>query len=83
VKSSSAPLPPLQGVKVLDQLRKRIPYVDYSILTEAAYVYWVSVFIRFHGVRHPVAMGGEAVEAFLSLVANTSHVAISTHLQAL
>jgi integrase len=83
VKSSSAPFPPLQAVKVLDQLRERIRYVHYSIRTEAAYVYWVRAFIRFHGVRHPATMGGEEVEAFLSWLANTRHVAVSTHRQAL
>jgi site-specific recombinase XerD len=70
-------------VKVLDQLRERIRYVHYSIRTEAAYVYWVRAFIRFHGVRHPATMGGEEVEAFLSWLANTRHVAVSTHRQAL
>ena len=41
MKSSTAPLPPLQSVKVLDQLRERIRYLHYSIRTEDAYVYWV------------------------------------------
>ena len=47
MKSSTAPLPPLQSVKVLDQLRERIRYLHYSIRTEDAYVYWVRSFIRF------------------------------------
>jgi integron integrase len=83
VKSSTAPLPALQSVKVLDQLRERIRYLHYSIRTEDAYVYWVRAFIRFHGLRHPATMGGTEVEAFLSWLANTRNVAASTHKQAL
>jgi Phage integrase, N-terminal SAM-like domain len=52
VKSSSAPLPPLKSVKVLDQLPERIRYLHYSIRTEEGYVHWVRAFIRFHGLRH-------------------------------
>jgi len=83
VKSSSAPLPPLKSVKVLDQLRERIGYLHYSIRTEEVYVHWVRAFIRFHGLRHPATMGGVEVEAFLSWLANKRSVAASTHKQAL
>lgn len=83
MKSSTAPLPPLQSVKVLDQLRERIRYLHYSIRTEDSYVYWVRAFIRFHGLRHPATMGGTEVEAFLSWLASTRNVAASTHKQAL
>lgn len=64
MKSSTALLPPLQSVKVLDQLRERIRYLHYSIRTEDAYVYWVRAFIRFHGLQHPAAMGGAEVPSF-------------------
>lgn len=83
MKSSTAPLPPLKSVKVLDQLRERIRYLHYSIRTEEAYVYWVRTFIRFHGLQHPATMGGPEVEAFLSWLANSRNVAASTHKQAL
>jgi len=83
VKSSTAPLPPLKSVKVLDQLRERIRYLHYSIRTEEAYVYWVRTLIRFHGLHHPATMGGPEVEAFLSWLANSRNVAASTHKQAL
>ena len=76
-------LPPLQSVKVLDQLRERIRYLHYSIRTGDAYVYWVRAFIRFHGLQHPAAMGGAEVEAFLSWLASTRKMAASTHWQAL
>ena len=83
MKSSTTPLPPLRSVKVLDQLRERIRYLHYSIRTEEAYVHWVRSFIRFHGLQHPVTMGGAEVEAFLSWLASTRNVAASTHKQAL
>ncbi len=65
MKTSTAPLPPLRSVKVLDQLRERIRYLHYSLRTEQAYVHWVRAFIRFHGVRHPATLGSSEVEAFL------------------
>jgi integron integrase len=83
MKSGSQNLPPLTSVKVLDQLRERIRYMHYSIRTEESYVYWVRLFIRFHGRRHPATLGGPDVEAFLSWLANARRVAVSTHKQAL
>lgn len=83
MKSGSQNSPPLTSVKVLDQLRERIRYMHYSIRTEETYVYWVRLFIRFHGRRHPATLSGPDVEAFLSWLANTRKVAVSTHKQAL
>ncbi|MBI5784639.1 MAG: integron integrase [Rhodocyclales bacterium] len=83
MKSGSQNFPPLTSVKVLDQLRERIRYMHYSIRTEETYVYWVRLFIRFHGRRHPATLSGSDVEAFLSWLANTRKVAVSTHKQAL
>ena len=83
MKTSTAPLPPLRSVKVLDQLRERIRYLHYSLRTEQAYVHWVRAFIRFHGVRHPATLGSSEVEAFLSWLASERKVSASTHRQAL
>ena len=83
MKTSTAPLPPLRSVKVLDQLRERIRYLHYSLGTEQAYVHWVRAFIRFHGLRHPATLGSSEVEAFLSWLANERKVSASTHRQAL
>src|SRR5258705_14023605 len=63
VKGGTPTLPPLQAVKVLDQLRERIRYLHYSRRTEEAYVHRVKRFIRFHGVRDPREMGQPEVEA--------------------
>ena len=76
-------LPPLQSVKLLDQVRERIRYLHYSRRTEEAYVHWCRAFIRFHGIRHPAELGGPEVEAFLSWLSNERGVAVSTHRQAL
>ncbi len=76
-------LPPLKSARLLDQVRERIRYLHYSIRTEQAYVHWVRAFVRFHGVRHPLEMGGAEVEEFLSWLANERSVAVSTHKQAL
>ena len=46
-------LPPLQSVKMLDQVRERIRYLHYSPRTEDVYVYWIRLFIRFRKLRHP------------------------------
>jgi len=75
--------PPVQPVRVLDQLRQRVRYMHYSLRTEKAYVHWVRAFIRFHGLRHPNQMGLAEVEAFLVDLAEVGQVSVSTHRQAL
>ncbi len=79
--------PPLQSVRVLDQLRERIRYMHYSLSTEQVYVYWVRFFIRWSardgGMRHPREMGAADVEAFLTMLATQRKVSASTHNQAL
>ena len=64
--------PPLQSVRVLDQLRERIRYMHYSLSTEQVYVYWVRFFIRWSargGMRRPREMEAADVEAFLIMLA--------------
>jgi site-specific recombinase XerD len=84
VKSST---PVLQSTRVLDQLRKRIRYMHYSLSTEKVYVCWVRFFIRWSGhggaMRHPREMGASEVEAFLTHLATDRKVSASTHNQAL
>jgi len=76
-------LPPLQSVKLLDQVRERIRYLHYSPRTEDAYVYWIRSFIRFHRLQHPRDLGGTDVEVFLTWLATSRQVAPATHKQAL
>lgn len=75
--------PPLQSVRLLDQLRERIRYLHYCLRTEQAYLYWVRFFIRWHGMRHPREMGAPQIEAFLTMLATDRKVSASTHNQAL
>jgi integron integrase len=78
-----SPLPPLRATKILDRLRERIRLLHYSRRTEEAYVHWCRAFIRFHGIRHPLDMGGPEVDAFLGWLASERQVAPATHKQAL
>lgn len=82
-RQSSEAFPPLQSLKLLDQLRERIRYLHYSRSTEESYVYWCRFFIRWSGKRHPREMGKEEVEAFLTFLAVDRNVAVSTHRVAL
>ena len=76
-------MPPLQSARILDQLRERICYRNYSLRTEEAYVYWAKAFIRFHDLRHPAEMGKAEIEAYLMWLVATRNVSSSTHRQAL
>jgi len=74
---------PLQSPRLLDQVRERARYLHYSLRTEKAYLYWIRYFIRWHGLRHPRAMGAPEVEAFLTMLATQRKVSTATHNQAL
>lgn len=75
--------PPLQSLRLVDQVRERARYLHYSFATEKVYLYWVRFFIRWHGLRHPRDMGKAEVEAFLTMIATERKVSSSTHNQAL
>ncbi len=49
--------PVLRATRLLDQVRERIRYKHYSLRTEQAYVQWVRMFVKWHGLRHPRDMG--------------------------
>lgn len=80
---AASPPPPLRATHLLDQLRERLRYRHYSLSTERSYVYWVRLFVRRSGMRHPKGMGAAEVEAFLQLLANHHGASVSTHRQAL
>ena len=79
--------PPLQSIRLLDQLRERIRYMHYSLATEKVYLYWLRFFILWSArngqMRHPREMGAPEVEAFLTMLATERKVSTSTHNQAL
>jgi site-specific recombinase XerD len=70
-------------MKLLDQCRQVMRVRHLSYRTEQAYVYWIEKYIRFHGIRHPNAMGAAEVEQYLTHLAAARHVAASTQNQAL
>ena len=79
--------PPLQSLRMLDQVRERIRYFHYSLSTEKTYLYWVRFYVRWHGrngkMTHPCDMGAKQVEAFLTMLATERKVSACTHNQAL
>ena len=86
IKASMKPRsPPLQSIRLLDQVRERIRYLQYSLSTEKVYLYSDQFYIRFHcrdGIMtHPRAMGAPQVEAFLTMVATQCKVSCSIHNQ--
>jgi len=54
---------------LLDQVRGRIRYKHYSLRTEHAYVQWVRMFVKWHGLRHPRDIGKMQNGGFLTIMA--------------
>ena len=69
--------------RLLVQVRERVRYLHYSLSTEKAYVYWIRMFVRWSGLRHPRDLGCREVQGFLTMLATERHVSSSTHKQAL
>lgn len=69
--------------KLLDHAREQIRLRHYSIRTEESYLGWMRRFIRFHQFRHPMDLGPNEVEAFLSSLVMEGDVASATQAQAL
>ncbi|MCK0538480.1 site-specific integrase [Alcanivorax quisquiliarum] len=55
--------------RLRDQFRNAIRVRHYSIRTEKTYWYWIRYFIRFHKLKHPLAMPEQDAGAFLSWLA--------------
>jgi integron integrase len=69
--------------KLLSRTRRLMRAKHYSYRTEKAYLGWIRRFILFHSQRHPVHMGREEIELFLSDLATKQKVSASTQNQAL
>ena len=58
--------PTLCSTRLHNKLRERIRYLQDSVQTEKAYLYWVRFFVRWHGragvMRHPRVMGAARLE---------------------
>lgn len=50
----------------------------YSKRTIASYLYWITQFIRFHGMRHPRELGAAEVMAYLTFLATQREVSVAT-----
>ncbi len=68
----------MSELKLLDRMRNEIRLRQFSIATERIYVYWARRFILFHNKRHPITMGKEEVEKFLTHLAVRREVSPST-----
>jgi len=69
--------------KLMPRVRAELRARHYSRRTEEAYTGWIKRYIFFHNKRHPAAMGGEEVNAFLTYLATEGHVSAPTQNQAL
>ena len=67
----------------LNHVRHEMRLRQFSIRTEKAYLYWIRMFIRQQGYRHPESMGCPEVRAFLGYLADQRAVAQATQRLAL
>jgi integron integrase len=81
--SAPTPAPVSGGPKLLTRLRTAVRARHYSPRTEQSYVGWVKRFVRFHGRRHPAALGEAEVQAFLEDLVERGQVSASTQNQAI
>ena len=65
-------------MKLMDQVRNKIRYKQYSLRTEQAYAGWIKRYIFFHKKRHPSEMGAPEIESFLTHLAVNRKVSAST-----
>jgi len=64
--------------KLLDIVRDKIRFKHYSFSTERTYVYWIKQYIFFHHKKHPIDMGKNEIEAFLTNLAVKNRVSPTT-----
>lgn len=69
--------------KLLDRVRAAARARHLALSTEKAYVHWAKRYVLFHRKRHPAEMSEQEVNAFLTHLAVSEHVAASTQNQAL
>jgi integron integrase len=67
----------------LEDVRRVIRTLHYSIRTEKSYLYWIRFYILYNNKRHPRDMSVIEVGKFLSYLANEREVAAATQNQAL
>ncbi len=68
--------------KLLDIVRDKIRFKHYSMSTEKTYTFWIKHYIFFHNKKHPVEMGKDEIEGFLTHLATQKKVSSTTQNQA-
>jgi integron integrase len=69
--------------RLIPAVRRLMRARHLSRLTEEVYVRWIVRYVRFHGLRHPRALGETEMREFLSHLAADENVSASTQSQAL
>jgi site-specific recombinase XerD len=71
--------------KLLDEVRRKMRLLHYSIHTERSYCDWIRRFVKFHRMksRDDLAGGEAKIEAFLTHLAVDQSIAPSTQNQAM
>lgn len=73
-----------QSPKLMDQVRTMLRVKHYARSTEETYLNWIKRYLKFYNLeRHPKDMDSPEIEAFLTYLAVSEHVAPSTQNQAL
>ncbi len=68
--------------KLLDMVRDKIRLKYYSISTEKTYIHWIKCYILFHNKKHPIDMGKDEIEQYLTNLAVKNRVSPATQNQA-
>ena len=68
--------------KLLDLVREKIQLKHYSYSTEKTYVHWIKHYILFHSKKHPIEMGKQEIEEYLTKLATKDKVSPTTQNQA-
>ncbi len=68
--------------KLLDIVRDKVRFKHYSYSTERTYVHWIKSYILFHHKKHPVEMGKDEIESYLTKLAVKDKVSPTTQNQA-
>jgi len=71
-----------QKKRLLDIVRDKIRVKHYSISTEKTYVHWIKCYILFHNKKHPLEMGKDEIEQYLTSLAVKNRVSPTTQNQA-
>ena len=75
--------PNIRAPRLLERYREEMLVRRYAKRTITSYVSWVRRYLRFHHLRHPREMGQDEINAFLTHLAVTEKLSISSQNQAL